>query len=1062
MKTRIMKKMRGGGARLGRLALAFALVASGAGLSLAASTPAAQAADGSQVQIDSIEFENDTFEDYTNQRIAVEWSIPDQAETPVTLTVPLPPELVGNPDVFPLVGPDDAVLGECTVTATAVTCTVDDDYINENPFEVSGSFFFNAQSRLDNREETEHVFDFGDHQETVTVTPSRNWCTTNCEWGGTTGAKGGSSYNNLTDETVFTVWVAAPEQGLTPGLNVSVTDLLDPAEYEVIVDSEFPRVREARSVTYNRWGYERENFQNVPDLNVTWSADHQKATFVSRTGLGSDYRTGPAAPAEGATRGTDGTFYQVEWKVRALTGGELMDNGDRRFHNSAEWEINGEKSRTVSGHSTRYASGGTVVGTNYGKFQVTKELTGDTTLNPAFTVNYTATEPGQAAVNGTFTLHSGETFTSPEFFKGTVVTLTEVQPTDPANVNWATPVFLDEDGNPVDTLTFSTDGNGKLGQVTKLRLVNKAELRKANFSAQKTVVNADGVPLADDLTFDLDYSYPADAEKGFAAGSGTLTLPITGEEVFSGDLPVGAVVTFEETNFPNVPGATWGDAVIEPSTLTISDSEERVAVMVTNTITQDLGGFQITKNLIGDGASLVPDNAVFTVSYTYDAINGFPAGEGQIEFGAGETATVTGIPAGATVKLTELKLDDPTGASWGEPEFSESTFTIVKGTVVCIDLDNIATWNNGDFSILKQVTGDGADLVGADALFTVEYTYTLPDALGADPATGTGTLTVANDGQAVVSDPLPYGTEVTLGEATPTTVAGGTWTGYEFDHPTFTIGDKTTFEVVLTNSIERDLGGFAVTKAVEGSGAALIGEDAEFTVNYSYPAGDWYEAGEGTLTVTNGGTASVDGLPAGAVVTLEEVLPADPENGSWVSASFPDGNIVTVGKNQVAEVALVNEVALGEGGFQIQKLLDGNGKHLVADGATFTVDYTYKAGVGFEAGSGSLEVTADGTPTVVEGLPAGAVVTFTEQAPAGVDGATWQGHKFSTDTVTIGKSDVVEVTLTNTITKNHSLATTGSSGLGVMAGAAGLLLLAGGAALVATRRKKAHSTGSDA
>lgn len=394
-----------------------------------------------------------------------------------------------------------------------------------------------------------------------------------------------------------------------------------------------------------------------------------------------------------------------------------------------------------------------------------------------------------------------------------------------------------------------------------------------------------------------------------------------------------------------------------------------------------------------------------------------------------------------------------------------------------IDLDNVISWNDGNFSVLKQVTGDGADLVGEDALFTVEYTYTLPDALGADPATGTGTLTVGNDGQAVMSDPLPYNTQVTLGEATPSAVVGGTWVGYVFDNPTFTIGDQTTFEVVLTNEIERDLGGFAVTKAVEGTGAELVGDDVEFTVNYSYPAGEWFAAGEGSLTVTNGETATVEGVPAGAVVTLEEVLPADPENGTWVSASFPDGNIVTVEKNVVADVALVNEIELGKGGFSIQKFIEGTGKDLVPEGAMFTVYYEYEAGVGFEAGQGSLDVSADGTVTTVDGLPAGAEVRLTEGTPTGVDGATWVGHEFSTETVTVGKSEIVEVTLTNTITADEPptptdpidespgnggrLPDTGVSGVGALAGTAGLLLLVGAAILIATRRKN-HSLGSDA
>ena len=272
-----------------------------------------------------------------------------------------------------------------------------------------------------------------------------------------------------------------------------------------------------------------------------------------------------------------------------------------------------------------------------------------------------------------------------------------------------------------------------------------------------------------------------------------------------------------------------------------------------------------------------------------------------------------------------------------------------------------------------------------------------------------------NDGEAVTSDPLPYGTEVTLSEATPSPVAGGTWTGHAFDQDSFTIGDETTFAVELTNSIEKDLGGFSVQKDVTGSGAPLVGDDTEFTVHYSYPAGEWYEAGEGTLTVTPGGTASVGDLPAGATVTLTEATPKDPKNGHWVAAQFVDGNVVTIGKDEVVEVGLENQVVLGIGGFGIVKEVDGSGRDLVDPDTVFAVDYEYDAGPGFEAGRGSLEVRADGGLVTVDALPAGAEVRLSERDPAEVDGGTWTEHEFSTQTVTVGSDEVVEVTLTNTI-----------------------------------------------
>src|SRR5699024_4807493 len=118
-------------------------------------------------------------------------------------------------------------------------------------------------------------------------------------------------------------------------------------------------------------------------------------------------------------RGTDGSYYQVQWYVEVNTPGDLQDNGDRVFYNGAEFTIDGEKTTIEKGETRRYSSGGNIVGRNFGKFQVTKELTGDTTLNPEFQVTYTYTEPGQEEKTVTKTFRAGDTFTSEEIFRGT-------------------------------------------------------------------------------------------------------------------------------------------------------------------------------------------------------------------------------------------------------------------------------------------------------------------------------------------------------------------------------------------------------------------------------------------------------------------------------------------------------------------------------------------------------------------------------------------------------------------------------------------------------------------
>jgi len=291
-----------------------------------------------------------------------------------------------------------------------------------------------------------------------------------------------------------------------------------------------------------------------------------------------------------------------------------------------------------------------------------------------------------------------------------------------------------------------------------------------------------------------------------------------------------------------------------------------------------------------------------------------------------------------------------------------------------------------------------------------------PEGLAADPSTGSGTLTVLNDGEAVTADPLPYGTEVTLSEVEPGPITGATWTGSEFFDSTFTIGDETTFEVTLTNSIELDLGAFSVQKTVSGNGAHLVEDGTEFTVTYECPEGPAFEAGKGEITVTAGGDpVEVTDLPTGAQVTLAEVTPSNPEGGTYTDVTWTPGNTLAIGKDTTAEIGLDNTVELNTGEFSVVKKLDGAGAGLISDDATFLVDYEYEAGPGFEAGSGQLQLTADGEAVSSGPLPYGAEVHLSEANPIDTEGATWAGYEFSPSTVTIGDGTTVEVTLTNTI-----------------------------------------------
>lgn len=230
-----------------------------------------------------------------------------------------------------------------------------------------------------------------------------------------------------------------------------------------------------------------------------------------------------------------------------------------------------------------------------------------------------------------------------------------------------------------------------------------------------------------------------------------------------------------------------------------------------------------------------------------------------------------------------------------------------------------------------------------------------------------------------------------------------------------TIGDGTTAEVLLTNTYGLNEGYFSVTKAIEGTGQGLVPADTEFTVEYSYPAGNDFEAGKGELVVKADGEAvKSDPLPYGAEVTLTEVEPVNIEGGEWVNFEFSTDTL-TIGDGTTVGVLLTNENERGAGHFSVVKALEGTGADLVNPTTEFTVEYSYPAGDGFEAGSGELVVKADGTVATSDALPYGAELTLKEAAPVAIEGGEWTDHEFSENTVTVGENNTVEVTLTNSI-----------------------------------------------
>ncbi|WP_233613656.1 DUF5979 domain-containing protein [Leucobacter edaphi] len=484
-----------------------------------------------------------------------------------------------------------------------------------------------------------------------------------------------------------------------------------------------------------------------------------------------------------------------------------------------------------------------------------------------------------------------------------------------------------------------------------------------------------------------------------------------------------------------------------------------------------MGTFHLDKALTGDAASWVAASTEFTVDYSYPAGAAYPAGSGVVKIKADGTQVESPkIPVGAVVTLKEQAPAAIAGAKWGTPTYSENGFTITNGSQLTeVTVTNPIEPTFGTFAVKKAITGEAASLVPADAEFTVEYSYPA----GKHFPAGNGELKVKADGTAATSPKLPHGAVVTIKEQAPAPIANTVWADPTYSSENVTIeGDQAQPALTVTNQLDMLYGTFDVKKALTGEAASVVPADTEFTVEYSYPAGEGFAAGSGEIVITADGTAVTSPkIPYGAKVTLQEQAPAAIANTVWGDPELSTDTIEMGALSSGVVVTVTNPIELAYGKIAVAKKVAGDGADRVAKDAQFTVHYTYPAGPGYEAGEGDVKVTADGAAVESEQVPAGAVVTIEEQKPENGADYKWTGVEYSATDATVVADQTAEFTVTNTATKvdqpvtptepgepgvpaKPTLPITGA-GAGWMLGAVAGALLIGGAVLLLVRRKAA-------
>lgn len=495
----------------------------------------------STATITSVDFSQETVQTGSNAELDLTWSLPDDAVAPAGLVVDLPAGLQGRTDAFPMTDTDGAVMGQCTVTATQLFCDIDADYLAANPRDVHGDASFWVKVTTQVSEETEVVYDVDGVEGRITVTPPvTTTCPYDCPYPGRGSSKWGS-YDREANTIAWHVVVKAEATGMAGGLDVQVVDHVGPQQTITSV-----QVRRTSTLAVNGNGYQvPTGYTAMPTSSYTVSADRSTVAFTSEEHF----------------------FYIVDYTATVADGG-----ASGTYTNAADVSIEGQRTKTVTATVERQGGGATGTGTDVGRFAITKNVIGAADAIDAITFDGTfqVTTPAGAVIDGTFEVADGDTWTSAEYPRGSVVHLTETAPTEPGTVTWAEPVFSENDLTLVG------------GTTTAVTLTNEATLRTGAFSVAKALTGDGAALVPDDATFVVGYSYPAGA--GFEAGGGELLVPADGTVVTSPQLPVGAVVTLTENAPDAVDGVTWGEPVFSTTTVTIG-ADEVVAVELTNTAT---------------------------------------------------------------------------------------------------------------------------------------------------------------------------------------------------------------------------------------------------------------------------------------------------------------------------------------------------------------------------------------------------------------------------------------------------------------------------------------------
>ena len=317
-----------------------------------------------------------------------------------------------------------------------------------------------------------------------------------------------------------------------------------------------------------------------------------------------------------------------------------------------------------------------------------------------------------------------------------------------------------------------------LGNLQVVKNVSDASLNGVDFTF-KVYIDLDGSGSNFTSSLYPGLVYTVDGTT-YTSADGTIIVPGGKMAVISG-LPAGATFVVEEV----VPsGVNW---ILSSSSGTTGTIEANNTQIATFTNAMEVGTLQIFKvfnsswlsdtqftftvYVDADGSGSAYSSSLYTGSYTIGGTT-YTTSNGTITLSGGQTAVISGLPAGATYTVSETV---PTNAAWELSSSTGTTGTITaNGTKTASFTNTLKTGNLqiskvfndsvlGDtrFTFTVYVDADGSGSAYSSSLYTGSYTIG-----GTTYTTNNGTITLSGGQTAVISG-LPAGATYQVAEVIP-------------------------------------------------------------------------------------------------------------------------------------------------------------------------------------------------------------------------------------------------------------------------------------------------------